>query len=194
MHETALKNPIGAAQWLRLYRLYRKAFPVYERKPFSMIRRMYRAGKADVWYCEKGKEFIGLVTTVNGEDNILVDYLAVSEKHRGSGLGSEILQLIREKYSGKGVFLEIESVYEECDDKENRIKRKNFYIRNGMEPMNVMVLLFGVKMELLGFDCLLSFEQYKAFYHDNLSPWAAEHVEKLDHPETEGSIKDENVV
>ncbi len=179
MPEIKLAKPTGVLQWLKIYRLYRKAFPVYERKPFSMIRKLYRENRGDVWYCTADEKFAGLATTVNGDDAVLIDYLAVSEKARGSGVGSEILKQIRDKYMGKGVFLEIESVYEECDDIENRIKRKSFYIKNGMQSMNILVLLFGVEMELMGFDYAMSFEQYKAFYHDNISPWASEHVEKL---------------
>ena len=49
-----------------------------------------------------------------------------------------------------------------------------------MTPMNVFVELFGVDMELLGFDCQLSFEEYHDFYRDNYNAWAAEHVKKAE--------------
>ena len=118
--------------------------------------------------------------TINGEEHILLDYLAVDSRQRGTGIGSEILQLMRRHYAGKGVFLEIESVYEDCGNKDQRIRRKHFYEKCGMTSMEVFVWLFGVKMELMGFDCSLTYEQYHAFYRDNYNQWAADHIQKAE--------------
>jgi len=38
-------------------------------------------------------------------------------------------------------------------------------------------------MELLGKDCMLDYAAYHAFYRDNYSPWAAEHLAPLPYPE-----------
>lgn len=172
------KQPTTVFQWLRIYRLYQSAFPRNEKKPFSMICTMYKKGKCDVWYFEKDRKFAGLVVTINGPDKVLLDYLAVNRKYRGQGFGSEILRQMREQYRGKGVFLEIETVKESADNYEERKRRKQFYLSNGMTELGVCVELFGVEMELLGFDCTLTFEEYHAFYRDNYNAWAAEHVKK----------------
>lgn len=171
-----IQRPTTMLQWFRIYRLYQSAFPKNEKKPFSMIRSMQKKGKTDVWYCEKNGKFAGLVVTINGPEQILLDYLAVGEKYRGQGVGSELLQQMRKQYAGKGVFLEIETVTESADNYEERKRRKKFYLSNGMTEMKVYVELFGVEMELLGFDCMLTFEEYQAFYRDNYNAWAAEHV------------------
>ena len=172
--------PRGFAQWVDIYRLYQTAFPVAEKKPFSMILKMYHRGASDVWRFTRNGKFAGLIITINGENHILLDYLAVDKAQRGTGIGTEILQLMRSQYSGKGVFLEIESVYEECDNKEQRLSRKHFYEKCGMTSMEVFVWLFGVKMELMGFDCLLSYEEYHRFYRDNYNQWAADHIQKAE--------------
>lgn len=93
-------------------------------------------------------------------------------------MGSEILRQMREQYRGKGVFLEIETVKESAENYEERKRRKQFYLSNGMRSLGVFVELFGVEMELLGFDCKLTFEEYHAFYRDNYNAWAAEHVKR----------------
>ena len=165
-------------QWIRIYRLYQAAFPASEKKPFSMIVSMHKKGKSDVWYCEKDGKFAGLVITINGADKILIDYLAVWEKRRGQGIGSAILQEMRQRYVGKGVFLEIEIVDENAENYEERKRRKQFYLANGMTEMNVFVELFGVDMELLGYDCSLTFEEYREFYRTNYNEWAANHIKK----------------
>ena len=169
--------PRGLIQWAQVYSLYQKAFPASEKKPFSMIRSMYQKGKSDVWRFTRNGKFAGIIITINGEENILLDYLAVDEKQRGTGIGSEILRLMKAHYAGKGVFLEIESVYEECENKAERIRRKHFYEKCGMESMDVFVWLFGVKMELMSFGCKMTFEDYHAFYRDNYNQWAADHIQ-----------------
>ena len=131
-----IKQPQNLLQWIKLYRLYQSAFPANEKKPFSMIRAMQKKGKTDVWYCEEDGRFAGLVITINGPDKILLDYLAVAKNRRGQGFGSTILKKMREQYAGKGVFLEIELVTEEAENFEERKRRKQFYLSNGMTEMH----------------------------------------------------------
>jgi GNAT superfamily N-acetyltransferase len=163
-------------QWLKIYNLYRSAFPRSERKPFSMIYKMSRKGKTDVWYCTDHSSFIGLAITINGPDKILLDYFAIDDKHRNGGYGSRILEAIIERYSPMTVFGEIENVVDEGEDLELRKRRKAFYLRNGLKEIGVMVYLFGVKMELLTTDAIMTFEEYRNFYRDNYSQWAANHI------------------
>lgn len=168
----------GLIQWIKIYRLYQLAFPKSEKKPFSMILSMQKKGKTDVWYCEKSGMFAGLVITINGPDVILLDYLAVAPGRRGQGIGSEILQTVRQIYKEKGVFLEIEIVDEAAENYIERKNRKKFYLSNGMNEMKVYVELFGVDMELLGYDCSLTFEEYRDFYRYHYNEWAASHIKK----------------
>lgn len=168
--------PAGILRWAEVYRLYAMAFPRSERKPFAVIRNMYRQGKTDVWSFSRDGKFVGFVTTINGEKDILLDYLAVVETHRGSGIGTQMLQQMYSHYAGKGVFLEIESVFEKCDNPEERLRRRRFYENSGMRSMGVFADVFGVKMELMGYGCRLSFEEYRDFYRENYGSWAAEHI------------------
>ncbi len=178
MSDIILKKPSSFNHWRKIHKLYRSAFPIYERKPFSMIKKMEKKGVTDVWCFEKEGDFIGLAATINSEKTILIDYLAIEKKHRRQGCGSEILRLLREKYASRGVFVEIESTFEDCENKEERKRRKAFYLRNGMEEMGVLAELFGVNMELLGYDCKMTFDDYHAFYRDNYSQWAANHIKE----------------
>ena len=173
-------KPRGFRQWAQIYKLYQRAFPAEEKKPFRIILKMSRQGTTDVWRFTHDGKFAGMAATVNGKEHILLDYLAVEESRRGCGIGTEILGLMKEHYAGKGVFLEIESPYEPGDDREQRLQRKRFYEKCGLRSMDVFVWLFGVKMELMGFDCDLSYGQYRDFYRDNYSPWAADHIQSAE--------------
>ena len=176
MRKISLVQPKTAAQWLRIYCLYRSAFPRAERKPFSIIVKMFRRGKTDLWCAENKGEFLGFAATINEDRLILLDYFAVEKKYRGEGIGSAALLAIREQYSGKGMFVEIEKEDPSAANREERQHRKQFYRDCGMDELNVTARVFGVPMELLGWDCQLDFDRYRAFYRDNYSPRAAEHI------------------
>lgn len=177
--EIRLEKPGNALDWLRLHGLYLTAFPPSERKPFSKIRSMYRQGRSDVWCILRGGKFAGLATTVNGADTVLLDYLAVRKSCRGLGVGSAAMAALLEIYRDKGFFVEIETTREAGDNPEERLRRKRFYQAAGLEDLGVSARIFGVKMDLLGTRCRMSFEDYKNFYRDFYSPRAAEHLEEF---------------
>ena len=177
--EIVLQKPQGMHDWLRLQRLYVNAFPRAERKPFGIIRRMFREGKADVWCVLSDGRFMGLATTVNGADLILIDYFAITEKSRGKGLGRASMECLLEMYRDKRVFLEIESPDRPGLDQALRKKRKEFYCACGFADLGVKARVFGVPMELLGVRCRMDFAGYRAFYRDHYSGWAADHLEEV---------------
>ena len=171
-----LKNPAGILDWLRLYRLYMTAFPREERKPFALIRKMYKKGTTDIWCLMDNGEFVGLGITINGPDLILLDYFAIEKKKRQQGVGSAALPVLMDYYGDKGFFLEIESTLEAAPNKEQRLRRKAFYLSCGLQELGAQACLFGVNMELLGVRCRLDYDGYKTFYRDNYNSWAADHI------------------
>ena len=172
--DITMGKPEKMRDWIQIQRLYREAFPGAERKPFSIIRRMYRQGRADVWCFFRAGKYVGFAATVNGNGLILLDYLAVSRKYRGMGVGSEALVLLMREYAAQGVFVEIEST-RSCGVEQ--LRRKRFYLSAGMKELGVNARVFGVEMELLGIRCALDFESYRDFYRNHYSRWAAEHLE-----------------
>ena len=174
--EIKLKKPAGVSDWLRLYRLYMSAFPREERKPFSMIRKMYKKGTTDIWCLALDGEFVGLGITINGPDMILLDYFAIEKKKRQQGVGTAALPVLMDYYGDKGFFLEIESTLEEAPNKAQRLRRKAFYLSCGLRELGATACLFGVNMELLGVRCQLDYDGYKTFYRKNYNSWAADHI------------------
>lgn len=177
---TQLKKPENLIHWLQIRMLYLRAFPPAERKPFSVIMRMYRQGSADVWRILRCGRFAGFAATVNGGEMILLDYLAIEKRRRGQGIGSAAMAAMQDIYADKGFFVEIESTREAAPNQTQRAKRKMFYLAAGMEDLGVEAQVFGIRMELLGSRCRLDFEGYRAFYRDHYSPWAAEHLTRPD--------------
>lgn len=172
-----IQKPKTPGNWWRIYRLYLSAFPAAERKPFSMILRMCRKGKSDIWCICRDKKFAGLAITINSPDLILLDYFAISKHRRGEGIGTKALSMLRDHYSGKGFFVEIETTLKETKELPMRLRRKQFYLAAGLQELSVTAKLFGVDMELLGVGCSMDYARYKAFYRDNYNQWAADHIQ-----------------
>ena len=174
------KRARGFFEFIKIKKLYKKAFPRSERKPFSLIKRMQKLGKTDIWYFSDKKGFLGFATTINSPDIILIDYFTVLGKRRGAGNGTKMLKSLIGHYSGRGIFLEIEIPDERAENYEERIKRKRFYMNAGLSPMNTKAKLFGVDMELMGIGCSLDFDEYRNFYKDNYGVFAYNNIKEAD--------------
>ncbi|MBQ3516651.1 MAG: GNAT family N-acetyltransferase [Lachnospiraceae bacterium] len=154
------------ADWRNISKLYKKAFPLSERKPLCLIRSTHKKNKADVWLIEDEGTFKGFAITMNSGDLVMLDYFAVAEDARGKGYGSSCLKWLQAQYKGYRFFLEIESIYIKAKNMEQRIGRKSFYERNGMREVGIVAKVFGVELVSMGYDCALTFEEYKKLYTD----------------------------
>lgn len=171
------------AEWKKLKRLYKEAFPASERKPFWLMQIKHRQQKADMWVIEEEGECSGFAITMNDGDLVLLDYFAIDEEKRGQGLGGKSLKALREMYKDKRFFLEIESLAVPSENMEERRSRKQFYINNGMTELGVTSRLFGVDFELLGYDCRVSFAEYFSLYEKSYGKWATRHLEETGYAE-----------
>ena len=172
MEGLELFAPKGRRHWRRIKRLYRRAFPRCERKPWIMISQMQNKGDVDVWYFQSGGEFLGLAITACDEKTVLLDYFAVSKKLRGRGYGTKMLKALIAQYSGKTLILEIEKPYPNGKDYLNKQKRKSFYLNAGLIPLMVSIRLFGVDMELMGTAAGIDYAAYRSFYFNKFGKYA----------------------
>lgn len=168
--------PRNFIEMLKIRYLYRVSFPREERKPFSIILNMSKCGKSDLWYFREKGRFLGMASTINASDKVLIDYFAVNTRPRGQGNGTRMLKALIEHYSPRGVFLEIEIPCENSKNHGERVRRKAFYLRAGLSEMGTRAELFGVDMELLGVGVSMTYDEYKNFYLENYSRYAYDHI------------------
>lgn len=160
--------------------LYQKAFPQEERKPFSLIERKAAMGSMEILVLKEDGKRCGLAITAMGHDIILLDYFAIAEEYQGQGLGSDALFLLKELYRDKQFFLEIEELDGTQPNFRERVRRKDFYLRNGMLETGIHIELFHVKMELLSSRPGLSYEECEALYRELLGAAYRNMVKKID--------------
>ena len=91
----------------------------------------------------------------------LGDFLAIFPHKRNGGTGTKVLQAIRARYEGVPICLEIEDPDEPgADNADIRLRRRNFYLRNGIVPIAKMHI-YGTDMELLATDASVTYESYR---------------------------------
>lgn len=166
-----------------IYDLYMEAFPKNERKPFQLMLDKCQEGAMEMLSIEDdNQEFLGLAIFVFYEDLALLDYFAIAESKRGNGIGSQALRILQTHYKNKRFLLEIEDAQVESDNREERIRRRAFYLRNKMQVMPFMVNLFGVVMEVLTYEAELFPEEYMRLYTSVFSSKVADNVKVVQHP------------
>ena len=141
--------------------LYESAFPASERKALDYMLTGGRASAYEVLVISTpAVRVAGMVITVTHGDLTMLDYFAISPDLRGQGLGHAVLPLIRDhvrKSGGGHFFLEIETPpplcipRDPCDNPEQRVRRKAFYLSAGLVETGVRAFIYGNDMELLAY-------------------------------------------
>ncbi|BDF58539.1 hypothetical protein CE91St36_13560 [Christensenellaceae bacterium] len=129
--------------------LYEEAFPKNEQFPFDILLKRYRKGSVEFLSLVDNGTFVGLMITAEYEGRVLLNYFAIDGTRRGKGYGSSALALLKERIRGKELFLDIELAVSEAPNKEQRKKRKAFYLRNGLVETSLRYQMFGDKFEML---------------------------------------------
>ena len=146
----------------QLKELYFRSFPKEERVPWFFMNAKSRKDGANLYGVYDGDIFVGLVHEVYFRDITYVFFLAVSPKLRGKGYGGAVLEEIKRKNEGRRVILNIETLDEECDNREERVRRKNFYLKNGFNEAGYKTRENNVLYEMLYYGGIVSEEEYSA--------------------------------
>lgn len=141
--------------------LYFKAFPKEERRHVLTLWIAKKLGKIDMFALEKDDNFVGLLITAKEEDLVWIDYLAISTDYRGQGLGSEVLDHLKDHYEGSRIFLEVETPLNQVDNYHQRLKRVEFYKQNGFKPAGLRVSCFDCDFTILSYNGKIDFKEYK---------------------------------
>ena len=111
--------------------LYITAFPEIERHHVDELFDACDTDKCEWLIFRENELFVGMAYMIIQDDIAFLLYLAVEGNQRNKGYGAEILRNLSQKYKGLEIILLIESLQEECDNMDIRIRRKEFYMRNG---------------------------------------------------------------
>ena len=145
-------RPIPARDWADWYTQELCAsFPACECKPLEAIRALAAEGCYELLGLYDGAALLGYATlwsTPEWPDYVLLDYLGVTAARRNGGLGSVILEKLREAERGNVIFGESEiPCY--APDPAMAERRLGFYARNGARTAGYDTEMFGVPYKTL---------------------------------------------
>jgi len=110
--------------WKNVSPLYLKAFGEKGAKPVKVIKNMFAQGIAElhVGYNDSVAVVMSLTGKLVSDQVLIIDYLAVSDKERGRGLGKHFVDYLRKKAVAEGYQkLIIEAESKETLDNRRRI-------------------------------------------------------------------------
>lgn len=126
-----------------------EAFPVEERLPSSLMASLCEEGELDLLGVYDGDLFVGFCCVMPGEEMSYVFFLAVDGSARSKGYGTIVLDMLRQRYPSGQIVLDIEPLVPECDNLEQRKRRKGFYLRNGFSASGWFFKYCGLCFELM---------------------------------------------
>ena len=130
--------------------LYLTAFPPEEREPWHVVLSLSYQSCVDFSaYYNEEDDFCGLSYCVFNDTLLYVFFLAVDDTMRSRGYGSAILQHVCNKYTGRNVALEIEPVWEHEANYQQRVRRLQFYERNGFHDTGILMCDQNVEYTVL---------------------------------------------
>ena len=113
--------------------LYYRAFPEYEQEAWSrlLFKRLFRRADFLVFYDQD--QFVRLSYIIHHHGIHYVLYLAVNDRIRSKGYGSQILAQLKQRYTPDTLILDIEQPDPGATNNQQGLRRLRFYRKNGFD-------------------------------------------------------------
>lgn len=111
---------------------------------------------------------IGFILLLQNTDCAYLYYLAIHPALRSKGYGGAALQLLQATYSSLQIILDFEEIDETAPNNAQRMRRKEFYLRNGFHETGTCTLLGDTRFEVVcnqGALCKESFGELLRILH-----------------------------
>lgn len=134
----------------KISRLYKAAFPADERAPMWLLAAKSGRENVDFWGIYCNGRWAGLAYVISEGGASYLFYLAVSERFRGKGVGSRAMQSLLIRYGGQRLFLALEQLDPSADNYAERLRRRSFYLKNGLKPLPLTIREATVTYDVMG--------------------------------------------
>ena len=155
---------------LQLHELREKAmpkdFPDGELKPFAAMQRLLQAGLYEplLFADDAGTPMAyALLVAEPGNPCLLIDYFAVRRDLRGGGVGTRVLQALRERARRRAKVLLVECEHpDRAPDPDTARRRIGFYLRAGVHGTAIESQVYGVRYLVLALPCRRTYSEAEA--------------------------------
>ncbi|UTR06136.1 GNAT family N-acetyltransferase [Alkalihalobacillus sp. LMS6] len=129
--------------------IYLDSFPPEERLDFEQLLAKQQAGKGRFLGFYKEEALVGMMYYAEYEEILYIFYFAIDSNHQSKGYGKQMLAYMLERFSKHKIILLVEEIDEKADNYAQRVRRKNFYLRNGFAENAQYVVALGNDFEML---------------------------------------------
>ena len=133
----------------QLEKLNNEAFPEAERIPTPTLIAMADNKQIDLIALYDADKFIGFIVMSLYEQYAYMFFFAIDSSQRSKGYGSKALSLLRNVYAKYTITLDLEKVDCSAPNNNQRIARKNFYLRNGYSETGYSLDYLDITFEVL---------------------------------------------
>lgn len=130
--------------------LYLTAFPKEEQIPWTDLMRLTDEMPLDFTAYYDGETFVGFIIIYPYKRYNWFWYFAVNKDLRGQGYGQKILTQMIERYKNRNIILDMEAPDQiGAANKEQRLRRTNFYERNGFRDTHAHRTYDGIEYTIM---------------------------------------------
>lgn len=134
--------------WNKVNILAKEAFPPEEYLAPSELVKMAQADNFDFLALLDGDVFVGFMVVQTYRDMAYLFFLAIGAQSRGKGYGSQAIETLRAEYPDKIHTVDFEMLDDAAPNREQRERRREFYLRNGYRETGLFLSYLGVDYEV----------------------------------------------
>ncbi len=151
----------GSRFWQQINSLAKEAFPPEEYLAPDKLVEMSTASSFDFLALTDGDKFIGFMVVQIYKELAYLFFLAIEPSCRAKGYGSRAIETLRALYPGKKQVVDFEMQDETAPNNEQRIKRRQFYLKNGYKETGLFLSYLGVDYEVFCMDSNFEPQEFK---------------------------------
>lgn len=148
--------------WDKVNVLAKEAFPPEEYLAPIKLVEMAKADNFDFWALSDEDTFIGFMVIQTYNSLAYLFFFAIDSSCRSKGYGTRAIETLKAKYPDKKHVVDFEMLDDTSNNNEQRVKRRNFYLRNGYKETGLFLSYMGVDYEVFCMDDDFEPEEFKA--------------------------------
>lgn len=138
--------------WSEVNDLALEAFPPEEYLAPETLAEMARADNFDFLALTDGGAFVGFLAVQTYRSLAYLFFLAIVPSRRSMGYGSQAIAALKAAYPGKKQVVDFERVDASAENYGQRVRRREFYLRNGYRETGLFLRYLGVAYEVFCMD------------------------------------------
>lgn len=134
--------------WTQINILAKETFPPEEYiAPEELVRMSATKGHEFLALIHEDS-FIGYIVVYPHRDLLYLLYLAIDPSCRSKGYGSHVIETLKARYADRKLVVDFEMPDDNAPNREQRLRRRQFYLRNGYKETGFFVSYMGVDYEV----------------------------------------------